>query len=528
MSLNSLGYKLGKSPIAQSFFIDDAKGIFATKIQLYFKRRFNATADLQLPINIHIRPMRNGMPSDVEIIPGSTVYVDYNFVNTSTDGTAATDFVFDEPIYLNGLTDYAIVVYAETPEYEIFIAEIDETVVGSASARVNLNPNTGSIFYSQNGATFTPNQKQDLKFNLARARFNTGTGTVKLKNASVPRQLLNNNVLRTFAGDSDVRVHTINHGLQVNDTVSISGAAAVGGFTTGQLNGDHTITKIDAGGYEFKITGDVADSDAFGGGDEITATKNIPYSLVWPNMAMMKPNNTAISAKYKGTSGKSFAGVETPYNVDADFTAINLNKNNIALDRNYVIAADSIADAEIAIGASTAEMELTIGSTDNFVSPVIDLQRSSLTLIDNVIDKQDSAATSGFNVPMNFVSETTPSGGSTAAKHITTVTTLAQSAVGLKVLLSANRPKAAGIDLYYRVSSESELINTKNWVKIDPETNNPSDENTAVFREYEYLIGGKGGQLKSFIKFQLKIVMTSTNSAKVPVIKDLRTIALSV
>ena len=245
-------------------------------------------------------------------------------------------------------------------------------------------------------------------------------------------------------------------------------------------------------------------------------------------MAVMKPTGTAISAGFKGTSGKSFAGVETPYNVDAAFTAINLNKNNIALDRNYVIAADSIADAEIAVGASTAELEMTIGTVDDFVSPVIDLQRSSMTLVDNVIDKQDSAATSGFNVPMNFVPETNASGGSSAAKHITTVTTLAQSAVGLKVLLTANRPKASNIDLYWRVSTENDLINTVDWTYVAPELSNPSDENTAVFREYEYLIGGKGGQLNAFIKFQLKIVMTSTNSAKVPMIKDLRAIALSV
>ena len=527
MSLNSLGYKLGKSPIAQSFYVDDAKGIFATKIQLYFKSTFQATADLQLPINIHLRPMRNGMPSDVEIIPGSSVYVDYNFVNTSADATAVTNFTFEEPIFLDGLTDYAIVVYAETPEYEIFLAEIDETVVGSASARVNLNPNTGTVFYSQNGATFTPNQKQDLKFNVVRAKFATGTGTVRLKNASVPRQLLNRNSIRTFEGDSDVRVHTINHGLQVNDTVSIVGSTAVGGFTANQINGDHTITKIDAGGFEFKING-TADSDEVGGGDNILTTKNIPYSLIWPNMAVMKPTGTAISAGFKGTSGKSFAGVETPYNVDAAFTAINLNKNNIALDRNYVIAADSIADAEIAVGASTAELEMTIGTVDDFVSPVVDLQRSSMTLVDNVIDKQDSAATSGFNVPMNFVPETNASGGSSAAKHITTVTTLAQSAVGLKVLLTANRPKASNIDLYWRVSTENDLINTVDWTYAAPELSNPSDENTAVFREYEYLIGGKGGQLNAFIKFQLKIVMTSTNSAKVPMIKDLRAIALSV
>ena len=70
MTVNSLGYQSTKNPIAQSFFIDEASGIFLTKIKLYFKSTFGATADMQLPVSMHIRPMRNGMPSDVEIIPG--------------------------------------------------------------------------------------------------------------------------------------------------------------------------------------------------------------------------------------------------------------------------------------------------------------------------------------------------------------------------------------------------------------------------------------------------------------------------
>ena len=109
-------------------------------------------------------------------------------------------FTFNEPIFLDGLTDYAIVVYCETPEYEVFISEIDEQIIGSASARVNLNPNLGSLFYSQNGATFSPNQKQDLKFDIVRAVFDTTTTlpVVKLKNASVPRELLNENPIRTY------------------------------------------------------------------------------------------------------------------------------------------------------------------------------------------------------------------------------------------------------------------------------------------------------------------------------------------
>lgn len=524
MSLNSLGYKRNKNPIAQSFFVDEVRGIFATKVNLYFKSTFTPTANLQLPVSMHIRPMRNGMPSDIEIVPGSTVYVPYSSVNTSSDGTSATVFEFEEPIYLNGLTDYALVVYAESPEYEIYISELDEQIIGSASQRVNVNPNLGSLFYSQNGATFSADQKQDLKFDLIRAKFTPGASTAILGNASLPRKLLNPNSIQTFEDDSDVRVFSINHGLQVNDTVSISGAATVGGLT---LNGDHTITKIDAGGFEFKAS-TTADSDEVGGGSLIITTKNIPYSIVWPNVSTLKPAGTNIYASFKGTSGKSFAGTETPYTVDADYTSINLNKNNFALEHNYVIAADSIADTEIAVGAKTALMSMNLTTDNEFVAPMIDLQRSSLTLIDNIIDNQDSASTSGFNVPMNFVNETDPTGGSSAAKHITTVTTLAQTAVGLKVFITAHRPKPAGIKLYYRTAADTDLITAQNWTYVASTSNNPPDANENIYREYEYLIGGIGGTLPAFTKFQLKIVMTSTNSAKVPIIKDLRAIALSV
>ena len=250
--------------------------------------------------------------------------------------------------------------------------------------------------------------------------------------------------------------------------------------------------------------------------------------MYFPFIANLKPNGTDLYASFKGTSGKSLAGTETPYTVDADFTGINLNKNNFALEHPYVVAADSIADVEIAVGAATAEMEIKMSTALDTVSPVIDLQRTSLALIDNVIDNQDSAPTQGFNVPLNFVAETNAKGTSAPAKHITTVTTLAETAVGLKVILAANRPKPAGIKLYYRTCDEGTDIRSVDWVYKASSSNNPPDANKRTFREYEYLIGGQAGNVPAFTKFQLKIVMTSTNSAQVPSIKDLRVIALSV
>jgi hypothetical protein len=525
MSVNSLGYKIGKQPIAQSFFVDEPSGYYTTKIDLYFASTFSPTANLQLPVSMHLRPMRNGSPSDTEIVPGSVVYVPYNNVNTSTDASAATTFQFDEPIFLNGSTDYAIVVYAETPEYEIFISEIDEQILGSASDRVNVNPNLGSLFYSQNGATFTADQKQDLKFTLYRAKFDTTqSSTVYLNNASIPRKLLNSNSIRTVGGDSDVTVFSHNHGLQVNDTVSISGADTVGGLN---VNGSHTITEVDYTGFRFKST-TAADSDQVGGGTRIITTQNIPYSIVHPSLSLLVPGGASYSAGYKGTTGKSFAGTETPYTVDANYNNIMLGKDNYVVEKNYVIAADSIADTEIGIGARTAQMRLKFYTNNEFVAPMLDLQRSSLTLIDNIIDNQDSAATSGFNVPLDFVNETSAKGGSAAAKHLTTLIRLGETAVGLKVFLSANKPKSTSFDLYYRTAAADEDLGSVDFTLVQPESTLPTDENPRVFREYEYLIGGKGGVLSAFTQFQLKIVMNSTNSAKVPQFKDLRAIALSV
>jgi hypothetical protein len=523
MSVNSLGYRVNKNPIAQSFFVEEVTGFYITKIGLYFKSTFSPTANLQLPISLHLRPMRNGHPSDVEIVPGSTVYVPYNNVNTSTDASAVTFFEFDEPIFLTGLTDYALVVYSETPEYEIWISELDGTVVGSASDRVNINPNIGSLFYSQNGATFTPDQKQDLKFEIFRAEF-ASSGTAKLYNASVPRKLLNNNSIQTFGGDSAVTIFTNNHGLQVNDTISISGATAVGGLT---LNGDHVVQAVDHSGVKIFST-TAADSDEKGGGDEIIVTNQIPYSIMYPSIATLKPTGTSISAGFKGATGKSMAGTETPYTLDTTYNTIQLNKNNYA-PHNYVIAADSIANTEIFIGAKTADIQMSMQSNNPIISPMIDLQRSSLTLIDNVIDNQDSAlGGTTFNSALNFVDETVPYGGSSASKHITKPVYLAETAVGLKVIIAANVPATSAFDLYYKTGTGSESLATIRWIKVNSDAAMPNDEDPKVFRDYEYTIGGQGGTLPAFTEFILKIVFRSQNSAKVPTIKDLRAIALSV
>jgi hypothetical protein len=493
---------------------------------------FLETADENAPIQVQIRPMENGLPSSTRILagsiksrPGSTFS---GGASVSNDATVATSFEFDEPVYLKGKTDFALMVIADSKDYEIYIAEINEFTVGSTEKRVNKQPTLGSLFYSQNGRTFTPAQNQDLTFKLYKAKFKHQTGTVKLHNASVPRELLPPNPIRTTGGSTNVRVFHPHHGMQVGQGVTLSNidSNGVGGIFASTLNKKYNITAMDYTGYTFTADS-AADSDAIGGGTLVQSTKNIQFTTLYPNIASIVPNARAIVAKVKTITGKSFAGGETAFQTSPQFKRVHINKNNIT-DTLQLVANDSAETNQLGAGVKSLNMQLDLIGADSSAAPMIDLQRTSVGLFSNIIDKQASSITSGFNVPLNFVSETSNIGGSSPSKHLTKVITLGAAAVGLKVLISANRPSEADFEVYFRTAKEDENIRQNNFTLASPETNMPSDDNERVFREYRYLIGGQGGDLPEFLRFQLKIVFRSTNQAKVPVLKALRVIALSV
>tara|TARA_B100000242_G_C43042400_1_gene486364 strand:+ start:827 stop:2407 length:1581 start_codon:yes stop_codon:yes gene_type:complete len=526
MAVTSTGYQLNKQPIAQSFFIDEPNGIYATKVDLFF-----AAADATLPVQIQLRPIVNGLPSDTEIIPGSQVVVAAGSVNTDTSGPELnpTSFTFQEPIFLKGEEDYALVVTADSKDYQIYIAEINEFTFGSTEKRVNKQPVSGSLFYSQNGVTFTPAQNQDLTFVLHQAKFKHTSATVRLNNATLPKALLRNNPITTGLDsdtDATIKIFHLNHGLQVGDTVVISGATAVGGIAASNINGSRTVVSRDFTGYTVEA-GANATKASIGGGSSVQATKNILYSLVYPSAATLEPRTTTITAGIKTTSARSFAGTETAFQKASNFGGIKLNQNNESHTLRMVANSTSETN-ELGSGVKSLDMKVNFSTADSNVSPMLDLQRTSMILVNNVIDKQASSPTTGFNVPLNFTDENATTSGSHAARHLTRVITLDSDSVGLRVLLEANVPNSCDFQLYFRTATSDEVIQDKTFTLVTPENTNPKDANPRIFREYRYLIGGQGGDLPAFTKYQLKIVMQSTNQAEVPKFQSLRSIALSV
>ena len=523
MALTSTGYQVNKQPIAQSFYISEPRGIYCTKVDLFF-----AAKDSSLPVQIQLRPMIEGFPSSSQIIPGTQVVKAAGDVVVDTTGPdlTPTSFTFAEPVFLKGKQDYALVVIADSIEYQVYVAEIQEFAFGSTEKRANKNPVSGSLFFSQNGVTFTPAQNQDLAFVVHQAKFKHTSAEAIFHNASVPKQKLGNNPLTVTASSSTVKVFHLNHGLEVGNKVTLSGATTTGGIAAATLNKTHTVVAKDFTGYTFTADS-AADSDAISGGSSILADKNIPFSLIFPNAQNLQPKDTYIEAAIKATTAKSYAGSETAFQKQSTFKGVQINENN-ADDKMYLVANDSAENAELGAGNKSLDMAITLKTDDSNVSPMIDLQRLSATLVSNLIDKQSSSAVTGFNVPLNFVDETFRGIGSSAAKHVTNVMRLANDSVGLKVLLSANVPAPADFQLFFRTCTADEVITDVNFTQATPENVLPKDNNPNVFRQYEFLIGGQNGSLPAFTSYQIKIVMRSTNQALVPKFRDLRVIALSV
>lgn len=122
-----------------------------------------------------------------------------------------------------------------------------------------------------------------------------------------------------------------------------------------------------------------------------------------------------------------------------------------------------------------------------------------------------------------FVHEITPVNGSAAAKYVTKVVQLANLSKSIKVMFAYNKPVEAEIDVYYRTGSVSaiDVLNAAPYTLMTNSGLVSTDSNT--FTDTEYNVDN----IAAFTAIQVKVVMRSTNTAKIPSIKDLRVIVLA-
>ena len=518
-----------RDPLAQSFRVTKPSGMFVTKVQTYFK-----TKDTTVPIELQIRPMVNGSPSSTDIIANAVKFLTPSSVNLPASQTQAaviaapTTFEFDEPIFLNPDTEYCIVLLAESTKYEAYVGETYAFELGSTEKRISRQPSMGSLFKSQNGTTWEPDQTKDLAFKIFQAEFSTAGGYAVFENRDVESDTLENNPIYMDSGDATVTMLFPSHGYNVSDTITIGGldsATTYNGILGTSILGDRTITAVDGFGVRFEADS-AATSAGRLGGDAVTADRQVQFDKAIPNFTTLLPDDTTLSYSVKYTTGKSFAGSETRYQKDADYSSEVIISDENTFETPKLIAKASNETSQLGAGVRSTTFKVDMGTVRSDVSPIIDAQRASISTISNLIDNQAESPASGFNVPLSYAAETNAFGGSSLAKHISSVASLEETAVGLKVLIGALRPSGADFDLYFRTATDGENIFDIDWTLQAAETTvAPDGEN---FREYRYLIGGQGGDLAPFIDYQFKIVMRSNSSSKIPLFKDFRAIAMAV
>lgn len=177
-------------PLAQSFLVDGKMyplGVFITSVDLAFAEK--PPIEDETPVSVEIRPMVNGYPSSVDVVPcvctdGKAIStlrpIDVKVPSTGVPNFAQentiTRFKFPAPVHLIGGQEYAIVIRSNSDKFKVFTAQVSQVVLGTTGNIVGAQPYAGSFFKSQNASTWTAEQNEDLMFRLNRATWTAGRG----------------------------------------------------------------------------------------------------------------------------------------------------------------------------------------------------------------------------------------------------------------------------------------------------------------------------------------------------------------
>jgi len=511
-------------PVAQSFTVNQEDGVFINSVTLYFSSKATNT-----PVQVQIRTMNNGYPTDT-IVPFGQVFINASSVNTSTDGSSGTTFTFPSPVFLKDKTEYCFVAKSNSPDYTIYTARLGQKTL-DGNRLISKQPVFGGMFKSQNGGTWTAEQMEDIKFIINRCSFTTDTtGNVYLVNDELPvKTLSKTNPITTTSGSASLTVYHKNHGMHsTSANVTIAGVASGShnGIAHSNINGTYTtIGNIKLDSYTITAqSSDTASSSGDIGSTTVTATRNILYDVIQPCVGNMLPPGTTLTSTMRTTGGRTLESSETEYSLEAAAKARAINLNEDYYMEAPGMVASAINETNEMSGSKSFTMTISMSSPVNNLSPVIDTKRMSLFLIQNRLNNPVSGTTP------DYTAETANSGGSAAAKYITRPVILTNNATALDIRMSASIPSTSACKMYYRVTSaeDARKLGDVAWTAFNsdgtPDSAVVPSDDRFTFKEHQWSDSG----IAEFTAFQLKVVMTGTNSSYPPLLKDMRGIALAV
>ena len=359
-----------EDPLAQTFIVldtdqsdKDQSGAFLTSLDIYYFEK-----DDTFPSWVEIRNVINGFPGP-KILPFGRKLLQSDEISTSTDGSVATTFTFDSPVYVKGGTEYCVVVRTDVPTYKVWIADLG--TIDTNGNEITDQPHVGILFKSANNLSWSASQTQDLKFSLKRAKFDTtAAGLVTLQNQALPARTLTENPLEMTDASTAIKINHDSHGMySTSNNVTIDGVKS-GASTT--LNGGITAAATSitlTSGTNFDDTSGKYSRDASNVyyikiGDEIISYTTISGTGI--TSATRGANSTTAAAHANGATVELYQIHKVPlYDINKTHTAIaniDMDSYTIVLSTTPVIdgaGSTSTFGGSVATATENAQYDLS-------------------------------------------------------------------------------------------------------------------------------------------------------------------------
>lgn len=287
-----------------------------------------------------------------------------------------------------------------------------------------------------------------------------------------------------------------------------------------RINKEHDIDPREKtfNSYHIKVEGNGKTFGAtkVGGGNNLQVSQNIPFEAIDPRLNTIVPSGTNISGRVKTTSGTSISGTEASF-VDKGYEPVSLNKLNY-FDTPRIVAS-KVNEYNLLGNTKSFALELTLSSNKSDVSPIIDLTNSNVIVISNLVDDKVD------NFELDSRTKI-PGLDPNSAIYETKKIELEFSSNSLYVQFDAHRFEQSDIRVFYKLyrsdSEDFQQVYVPFNANGSPDTFVSPNEKENTFSEYKFT----ADNLPEYNAFMIKVVMTSTNQAKPPRIKNFRSIAL--
>lgn len=279
------------------------------------------------------------------------------------------------------------------------------------------------------------------------------------------------------------------------------------------------------------------------GGNKVTATQNIQFEIARPLIQALTLNGTDVTARVRTVSGTSVDGLELSF-YDQGYEEINLNKNNYFDSPRIVCSKENeqqfLTSNQDFFGSKSLTVNLFLETTNQYISPVIDLDRASMIFVTNRINNPilnyaaDERVSNLKDDPSSFVYATNP-------------IQLEIPATSIKVIVAAYINEYSDLRCLYAIKNNpnEELIyypfpgylndNSDDIDLYRASSDGTTDERVTKsdllafesrelrFKDHEFTISN----LPSFKYVSIKLIGAGTNQAYPPRLKDLRVICLA-